>query len=144
MSKWNKDTFIEQAKKTCYPHISNIVIDLVNFADSNADTLTWGKGKEQGIMVFKCKSDDFGMVPLFHLTTNGQIKFQLNYLRTKIDKKEIVRDFQLKLESNFLMDLDENEYPADVFHEVDELFNIKHEVEKFEDTIQGISARLKQ
>mgnify|MGYP001379066159 FL=1 len=144
MSKWNKDTFIEKAKNSCYPHISNIVIDLVNFADGNADNVAWGKGKQQGTMVFKCKSDDFGMVPLFHLTTDGQIKFQLNYLRSNIGKKEIVRDFQLKLESNFLMDLDEEEYPSDLFHEVDELFNIKHEVEKFEDTIQGISARLKQ
>ena len=95
-------------------------------------------------MVYKCKSDDFGMVPLFHLTTRGQIKFQLNYMRSNIAKKEIVRDFQLKLESNFLMDFDEEEYPADLFYEVDELFNIKHEVEKFEDTIQGISDRLKQ
>lgn len=144
MSKWNKDTFIEKAKNSCYPHISNIVIDLVNFAHGNADNLSWGKGKQQGTMVFKCKSDDFGMVPLFHLTTDGQIKFQLNYMRSNVSKKEIVRDFQLKLESNFLMDLDEEEYPSDLFHEVDELFNIKHEVEKFEDTIQGISARLKQ
>ena len=144
MSKWNKDTFIEKAKNSCYPHISNILIDLVNFADGNADNLSWGKGKDHGTMVFKCKSDDFGMVPLFHLTTSGQIKFQLNYMRTNVNKKEIVRDFQLKLESNFLMDLDENEYPSDLFHDVDELFNIKHEVEKFENTIQGISARLKQ
>ena len=95
-------------------------------------------------MVFKCKSDDFGLVPLFHLTTDGFIKFQLNYLRDNIGKREIVRDFQLKLESNFLMDFDQDEYPTDLFHEVDELFNIKHEVEKFEDTIQGISARLRQ
>jgi len=144
MSKWNKDTFIEKVKSSCYPYTSNILIDLVNFADGNADNLSWGKGKDYGTMVFKCKSDDFGMVPLFHLTTNGQIKFQLNYMRLNVDKKEIVRDFQLKLESNFLMDLDEDEYPADLFHDVDELFNIKHEVEKFEDTIQGISARLKQ
>ena len=50
----------------------------------------------------------------------------------------------MKLESNFLMDFDEDEYPSDLFHEIDDLFNIKHEVEKFEDTIQGISARLKQ
>ena len=144
MAKWNKDTFIQKAKDSCYPHISNILIDLVNFADNNADNISWGKGKGFGTMVFKCKSDDFGMVPLFHLTTNGHIKFQLNYMRDKVAKREIVRDFQLKLESNFLMDFDEEGYPNDLFHEVDELFNIKHEVEKFENTIQGISARLKQ
>ena len=144
MAKWDKDTFIQEAKDTCYPHISNILIDLVNFADGNADNISWGKGKGHGTMTFKCKSDDFGMVPLFNLTTNGHIKIQLNYLRSNVSKKEIIRDFQLKLESNFLMDFDEDEYPSDLFHKVDELFNIKHEVEKFENTIQGISARLKQ
>ena len=142
--KWNKDLFIEKAKDSCYPHISNVLIDLVNFSDSNADNISWGKGKGHGTMTFRCKSDDFGLVPLFHITTNGQIKFQLNYMRTNVDRREIVKDFQLKLESNFLMDFDEDEYPSDLFHEIDDLFNIRHEVEKFEDTIQGISARLKQ
>ena len=140
--KWDKDSFIEKAKDSCYPHISNVLIDLVNFSDSNADNISWGKGKGHGTMTFRCKSDDFGLVPLFHITTNGQIKFQLNYMRSNVNKREIVKDFQLKLESNFLMD--EDEYPSDLFHEIDDLFNIRHEVEKFEDTIQGISARLKQ
>ena len=45
---------------------------------------------------------------------------------------------------SFLMDFDEEEYPSDLFYEVDDLFTIKHEVDKFVDTIQGISARLKQ
>jgi len=144
MSKWNKDTFIETVKSSCYPHISNILIDLVNFADINADNISWGRAKGHGLMTYKCKSDDFGMVPLFHLTTNGQIKFHLNYMRSNVDKREIVRDFQLKLESNFLMDFDEKEYPSDLSYEVDDLFTIKHEVDKFVDTIHGISARLKQ
>ena len=65
-------------------------------------------------------------------------------MRSNVDKREIVRDFQLKLESNFLMDFDEEEYPSDLTHEVDDLFTIKHEVDKFVDTIHGISARLKQ
>ena len=144
MSKWNKDTFVQTTKSKCEPRISNIMVALINFTDSEADQVSWGRGEGYGTMTFKCKSADFGIIPLFHLTTNGQIKFQLNYMRTNIAKKEIVRDFQLKLESNFLMDFDEDEYPFDLFHEIDDLFNIKHEVEKFEDTIQGISARLKQ
>ena len=52
MAKWNKDTFIQKAKDTCYPHISNVLIDLVNFADNNADNISWGKGKGFGTMVF--------------------------------------------------------------------------------------------
>ena len=44
MAKWDKNTFIEKAKDSCYPHISNILIDLVNFADDCADIISWGKG----------------------------------------------------------------------------------------------------
>ena len=144
MARWNKDTFIQKAKDSCYPHISNILIDLVNFADGNADNISWGKGKGHGTMTFKCKSDDYGIVPLFHITTNGQIKFQLNYLRQKVRKKEILRDYQLKLESNFMMDFGEAYYPSDIYHKMGEMFTIRLEVDKFVQTIQGIAHRLRQ
>ena len=81
---------------------------------------------------------------LFHLTTNGQIKFPLNLLRNRIQKKEIISDFQLKLESNFMMYFDEDKHPSDIFFDVDELFLMKSEINKFIFTVQGISARLHQ
>ena len=86
----------------------------------------------------------YGIIPLFHITTNGQIKFQLNYLRQKVRKKEVLRDYQLKLESNFMMDFGELIYPSDIYHKVGELFTIKIEVDKFVQTIQGIAHRLRQ
>ena len=84
------------------------------------------------------------MISLFHLTTNGQIKFPLNSLRTKVDHKEIINDYQLKLESNFMMDFDEEKYPVDKFLNIDELFLMKSEVDRFKVTIQSVSARLHQ
>ena len=84
------------------------------------------------------------MISLFHLTTNGQIKFPLNSLRTKVDHKEIINDYQLKLESNFMMDFDEEKYPLDKFLNIDELFLMKSEVDRFKVTIQSVSARLHQ
>ena len=144
MSKWNKDTFVQTTKSKCEPRISNIVLALVNFTDDEADQVTWGRGEGYGTMTYKCKSVDFGLIPLFHLTTNGQIKFPLNLLRQRILKKEIISDFQLKLESNFMMYFDEDEQPSDVFFNIDELFLMKTEVDKFIFTIQGITARLHQ
>ena len=144
MNKWDKDSFIRSAKENCMPYISNVIIDLINFAESRADTIDWGRGKGYGTMSFKCKTDDYGVVPLFNLTTNGMIKFQMNYLRGKITKKEIVKDYQLKLESNFMMDFDEEEYPSDVFYTLDDLFVMHVEVEKFINTIISVSARLHQ
>ena len=91
MSKWNKVTFVSTVKTKCEPRISNIIIDLINFAEDSADMLSWGRGEGYGTMTFKCKSEDYGLIPLFHITTNGQIKFPINLLRTKIRKKEIQR-----------------------------------------------------
>ena len=119
-------------------------MDLVRFAEEDADHVSWGRGEGYGTMTFKCKSDDYGIVPLFHITTNGQIKFQLNYLRQKIRKKEILRDYQLKLESNFMMDFGEAFYPSDIYHKMGDMFTIRTEVEKFVQTIQGIAHRLRQ
>ncbi len=144
MTKWNKDTFIDSAKKTCEIRISNVIVELIKFADLNADGLTWGRGEGYGTMTYKCKSYDYGLIPLFHLTTNGQIKFPLNFLRSKISKKEIINDYQLKLESNFMMDFDEHEYPVDIYYTLDELFVMHVEVEKFMNMIQSVSARLHQ
>ena len=144
MSKWNKETFVSTTKKKCEPRISNIILTLVNFTNKEADLVTWGRGEGYGAMTFKCKSIDCGILPLFHLTSNGQIKFPLNYLKLKINKKEIIRDFQLKLESNFMMYFDENKYPNDTYLSIDELFVMQVEVDKFILAVQGISARLHQ
>ena len=142
--KWNQDTFILKAKEKCQTRISNIIVDLVKFSESEADIVSWGRGEGYGTMTFKCKSIDCGTLPLFHLTSNGQIKFPLNFLKLKINKKEIIRDFQLKLESNFMMYFDEDKYPNDIYLSIDDLFVMQVEVDKFILAVQGVSARLHQ
>jgi hypothetical protein len=144
MAKWDKITFIQTTKENCEPHISNIVLELVKCAESGADIVQWGRGKGHGTMRYKCKTDDYGVLPLFEITTNGQINFLLNALRAKVRKKEILRDYQLKLESNFMMDFDEDGYTSDIYHDLDEIFTIKQEVDKFINTIRGITDRLHQ
>ena len=142
--KWNRTLFEESVKINCKPHTSNVIIDLIKFTETSSGIPSWGKGQGYGTMTFKCNSDDYGIVPLFLITTNGQIKFQLNYLRNKIRKKEIIKDYQLKLESNFMLDFDEEFYPSDVYHDVSELFVMKADIDKFKHTIKGISDRLFQ
>ena len=144
MVKWNKENFIKTVKTNCFGHTTNVIVDLVNFSEDTADNLSWGKGENCGTMTFKCKSEDYGLIPLFNLTTNGKIKFHINYMRDKIGAKEIIKDYQLKLESNFMMDFDSDLYPSDLSHKIEDLFNIKTEVNRFQDAISGISARLRQ
>ena len=43
-----------------------------------------------------------------------------------------------------MMDFDSDEYPSDIYHELDELFNIRYEVDRFQEAVEGMSARLKQ
>ena len=61
-----------------------------------------------------------------------------------MNQSEIIRDFQLKLESNFLMDFDSCDYPNDIYHSVEDMFTMRSEVNKFIITIKSLSARLHQ
>tara|TARA_B100000900_G_C20416855_1_gene649260 strand:- start:162 stop:596 length:435 start_codon:yes stop_codon:yes gene_type:complete len=144
MAKWTKNTFIKKTKNNCLSHVSMILMDLIKFSEDNADQIVWGNGDQYGTMTFKCKSMDHGFIPLFYITTNGRIKISLNLLRTKVKQPEIIRDFQLKLESNFLMDFDAEDYPSDIYHSLEDLFTMRSEVSRFTTTIQSISARLHQ
>ena len=136
--------FIKKAKSECAAHISNVILDLVKFTEEHADITQFGKGDGQGTMRFKCKTDDFGILPLFEITTNGQINFLINSLRSKVKKREILRAYQLKLESNFMIDFSTEFYPSDIYEQIDNVFTIKHDVDKFLETIQAISDRLHQ
>ena len=144
MAKWNKNTFIKKTKNDCLSHVSMIMLDLIKFSEDNADQIVWGSGDQYGTMTYRCKSIDHGFIPLFYITTQGRIKISINLLRAKVNQPEIIRDFQLKLESNFLMDFDSHDYPSDIYHSLEDLFTMRSEVNRFTTTIQSISARLHQ
>ena len=144
MAKWTKNTFIKSTKTNCLSHVSMIMMDLIKFSEDNADQIVWGSGDQYGTMTYKCKSIDHGFIPLFYITTQGRIKISMNLLRAKVSQPEIIRDFQLKLESNFLMDFDSEDYPSDIYHSLEDLFTMRSEVNRFTTTIQSISARLHQ
>ena len=144
MAKWTKNTFIKSTKTNCLSHVSMIMMDLIKFSEDNADQVVWGSGDQYGTMTYKCKSMDHGFIPLFYITTQGRIKISINLLRAKVSQPEIIRDFQLKLESNFLMDFDSEDYPSDIYHSLEDLFTMRSEVNRFTTTIQSISARLHQ
>ena len=143
MTKWNPDTFIQFAKAQCPTHVVNVLEDLVKFTNTESDIVSWGRGDETGMVTFKVRSDD-GPLPLFNLTTDGQIKLFVNYLREKQVAREILRDYQLKMESTFLLELDPDVYPHDVFHPVDDLFHTQNQIQKFKNAILGVTARLHQ
>lgn len=143
MPKWDQKTFIIYAKEQCPAHVLNVLDNLLKFTQEMADVVSWGRGEETGMVTYKVRSDH-GVLPLFNLTTDGHIKFYINYLRDKKVAREILRDYQLRIESTFLLDLDPDIYPADVGHPVDDLFHTNNQVEKFKHAIKGVTARLHQ
>ena len=143
MAKWNRAAFIEHAKSRCPAHVINVMEDLIGFIEDEADTTGWGRGEERGMISFKARSDE-GLLPLFYLTTDGQMKFHVNYLRNKNTPKEILRDYQLRLESTFLLELSSEHYPQDVFFSIDDLFHTQNQVDKFKHAIRGVKARFHQ
>ena len=78
------------------------------------------------------------------MTSIGQLNLQINFMRNKEIPPMVIRDVVLKLESNFLRDYDEIEYPSDVFVPIDELFHTENQVEKFLKTMEGCTYRLRQ
>ncbi|MEE8341659.1 MAG: hypothetical protein V3R52_06145 [Candidatus Neomarinimicrobiota bacterium] len=143
MTNWNKKTFTEELRNNCTREVAKVGIELIEFAEKYASNLTWGRGADKGTLTFRCEYDD-GLIPLFHLSSDGKINLLINFLRSKDIPKQVIRDIILKLESNFLRDYDEDLYPSDIFENIDDLFHTKTQLEKFLKTMEGVVYRLKQ
>ena len=143
MPNWNKDTFIEDMRKNCSREIAKIGVSIIDFAEKNGDELSWGRGNDHGTLTYRCGSD-IGSVPLFHMTSNGQLNLQINFMRSKEIPPMVLRDMVIKLESNFLRDYNEIDYPSDIFEPMDEIFHTQSQVDKFIKTMEGCTYRLKQ
>ena len=143
MKKWNKNAFINDLKKNCNREVVKIGRQIIDFSEKHASALSWGRGVEHGTMTFRCSSD-VGDVPVFHLSSDGRVNLQINFLRGKDLPKMVLRDMIVKLESNFLMEYDPEMYPIDSFVSIEELFHTKSQADKFLKTIEGCVYRLKQ
>ena len=89
-------------------------------------------------------SSDVGILPIFHMTSEGQLNLQINFLRSKELPKQVLRDMIVKLESNFLREYDAYYYPVDTYEPMDMMFNTSAQVVKFLSTVEGCVYRLKQ
>ena len=143
MSKWTKEDFVEDLRNKCTREIAKIGEKIIEFAEEYASEMSWGRGDDHGTFTFRCSSD-VGMLPLFHMTSIGQLNLQINFMRSKEIPPMVIRDVVIKLESNFLRDYDEDGYPSDVFVGMDDLFHTQSQVDKFIKTMEGATYRLKQ
>ncbi len=143
MANWTKESFIEELRNNCSREVAKVGERIIEFSEEHSDEISWGRGNEHGTLTFRCTSD-FGMLPLFHMTTEGQLNLQINFLRSKELPKMVMRDMIFKLEANFLRDYDPEMYPIDTYEPMDELFHTYSQVEKFLSTMEGCVYRLKQ
>ncbi len=143
MPKWNKDKFIVDLESNCSREVVKTTKEIIKFSENHSDNLSWGRGADHGTMTFRCTSD-VGLLPLFHINSEGDINLQINFLRNKDIPKMVLRDMVVKLESNFLIEYDTEMYPVDTFEPIEDLFHTKSQVTKFLKTIEGCVYRLKQ
>jgi hypothetical protein len=143
MAKWCKKTFTEHINQTCENDVAINCLQLIDFSEKNSDELTWGTGDDWGTMTFRCHSD-YGLLPLFRLSSNGKMNLQLNFLRSKNLHKQILEDMIVKLESNFLREYDQESYPSDSYEEIEDLICTQNQLDTFIKTIEGCIYRLKQ
>ncbi|MEE2876330.1 MAG: hypothetical protein VX822_00910 [Candidatus Neomarinimicrobiota bacterium] len=141
--KWDKTKFVSELRKKASREVAKIGESLCDFAEKDADEVSWGRGDEYGTMTYKSKSD-FGLISVFQITSKGQIKFCLNLFRQKGVPKNILRDYLIKLESNFLRDYDPKNYPIDSLEDMGELFSTGAQLDKLIHCIEGIAYRLRQ
>ena len=97
MSKWTKDQFVEDMRNKCSREIAKIGEKIIEFSDTHASEVTWGRGDGHGTFTFRSDSD-VGVLPLFHMTSNGQMNLQINFLREKELPKQVMRDLVVKIE----------------------------------------------
>ena len=143
MSNWDKSSFIEHMRDNCSREIAKIGEAIIEFSEKHGSDISWGRGSEYGTMTFRCECDE-GHLPLFHITSTGQLNLQINFMRSKEIPPMVIRDVVIKLESNFLRDYDEEGYTSDVFVPMDDLFHTQSQVDKFIKTMEGATYRLKQ
>ena len=143
MTQWSKESFINHINETCENDIVIICLDLIDFSEKTSDELSWGTGDDFGTMTYRCNSD-YGVLPLFRLSSNGKINLQINFLRSKNIHKQVLQDMIIKLESNFLRDYDEESYPSDSYEPLEELICTNTQLDLFIKTIEGCTYRLKQ
>ena len=121
MSKWDKNRFTEHMTENCSREVAKIGNAIIDFSEKYADEVSWGRGNDHGTLTFRCNSD-FGVLPLFHMTSEGTLNIQVNFLRSKGVPRQVLLDVVRKLESNFLREYDAVMYDVDTFEPISELF----------------------
>ena len=143
MSKWDKNRFTEHMTENCSREVAKIGNAIIDFSEKYADEVSWGRGNDHGTLTFRCNSY-FGVLPLFHMTSEGTLNIQVNFLRSKGVPRQILLDVVRKLESNFLREYDAVMYDVDTFEPISELFFTSSQVDKFLNTMEGCCYRLRQ
>ena len=129
--------------ENCSREVAKIGNAIIDFSEKYADEVSWGRGNDHGTLTFRCNSD-FGVLPLFHMTSEGTLNIQVNFLRSKGVPRQILLDVVRKLESNFLREYDAVMYDVDTFEPISQLFFTSSQVDKFLNTMEGCCYRLRQ
>ena len=64
-------------RDNCNREIAKIGLSIIEFSEAYGTDLSWGRGTDHGTLTYRCDSD-IGPLPLFHMTSKGQLSLQIN------------------------------------------------------------------
>ena len=82
MSNWDKNSFVDHLRENCTREIAKVGVSIIEFTEKFADDISWGRGADHGTLTFRCNTD-VGPLPLFHMTSIGQLNLQINFIKPK-------------------------------------------------------------
>jgi hypothetical protein len=144
---WSKDDFINDARnKIKDDEVFNIISELYDFIEKNADKLSFGSGAESGSVTFKFEDSRArsGYVSIFTVWSGGTIVFRFANIKDRIGDKYVNLYYQ-KLK-NALPSKKWNEnvlkgYGLRFF--VKELFSDKNAMKSFKNTVMEYVKEIK-
>ena len=81
--RWDADSFFRKAETDNAPEVVQIMRDLLEFAQQEADRVWWGMGKVSGSYTFHLLRDD-SSVSLFTVFTNGKVQMNLGWASERV------------------------------------------------------------
>lgn len=93
---WDKARFLDNTKDRCEPKIADVITKLYEFAESNADNISWGRGARFGSFTFR--KSRYGIpTSVFTLQSDGYMYVSFGDMKGKGVKEEVLESFRARL-----------------------------------------------
>lgn len=137
-SQWDAPRFFSDAKeKGVSENQLSIMRDLLEFGESEASRIYWGRGKETGSFTFHFLRNDT-VYSFFTVLSDGRIQINFGWLREKLDLSLLqpYRDSLLAIDGFSKVNV-RDDYKSWPTLKVEKVFQVEADAERFKSAIVG-------